>query len=49
MFAGFGMMGGSYGMGPDSFFGWTDWVTTVLFWALLLVAIIAIGKYIGKD
>lgn len=48
-FAGFGMMGGAYGMGPDSLFGWIDWVSTVLMWAFMLVAIIAIVKYISKD
>mgnify|MGYP001558975220 CR=1 FL=1 len=48
-FAGFGMMGGAYGMGPDSLFDWIDWVSTVLMWALMLVAIIAIVKYISKD
>lgn len=50
-FAGFGMMGaaGPYGMGTETFFGWSDWVTTVLLWALMLVAMIAIVKYISKE
>ncbi len=50
-FAGFGMMGaaGPYGMGAGTFFGWADWVTLALLWALILVGIIAIVKYISKD
>jgi len=39
---------GVYGLGIGESFGWNDWVTTALLWALMLVAIIAIGKYISK-
>lgn len=48
---GFGMMGatGPYGMGSETFFGWSDWVTMALLWALMLVAMIAIVKYISKE
>jgi len=47
IFAGMGMYG--IGMGGDGMsFGWNDWVTTVLMWALMLVAIIAIVKYLSN-
>jgi len=44
MFAG-GLVGG-YGIN-GFVFQWTDWVTLVLLWALMLVAIIAIAMHIA--
>lgn len=43
-FSGIGMYG--IGMGGVSF-GWNDWVTTMLLWALMISAIIAVVKYIS--
>jgi len=41
---------GAYGIGMNgTSFGWVEWVTTVLFWTLMLVAILAIGKYISHN
>ncbi len=45
--AGVGMVGLGSDMGSLSF-DWSNWVTTVLLWVLMLVAIFAIAKYISK-
>lgn len=46
--AGFGAMGMNNSLNP-MLFGWADWVTTVLLWTLMILAIVAIVQYIKKD
>jgi len=45
---GFGAVGSPGVLSPE-IFTWADWVTTVLLWTLMIVAILAIVQHVSKD